>query len=109
MCDNSVFACILTGGSIQRIVAFGTPYLFEWHPYCGPVDLNEDYSEKKEQPSAESPFWEAVTYWDQQGRRMNGEWCIWDIAPPPREKLKHLGGKHWLIVGYDDVAPSPGW
>ena len=90
--------CMLFGGPDRRIVdGKGKTWRFEDHPYCGPsvVDMHGD--PKDEQPPEGSPFWDAVTHWAQQGKRLaNGNWCVWDKPTP--QKLRHIGGMYYMLV-----------
>lgn len=87
--------CILTGGPEFDIQANGKVYHFEMHPYCGPVALNKrTKNELKHQPMS---FLEAASLWAQQGQSVENGLCRWDHEPKPI--LKHLGGRHYQLVG----------
>ena len=89
-------ACVDCGGPMLKISVGGKVIEFEMHPYCGPNILN-----RKGEPLATQPhdFLVAASLWAQQGRRMEDGLCRWDH--PPKEILKHLGGRHWQILGYE--------
>ena len=71
---------------------------FEDHPYAGPTITNRDGSIKEKQPPEGSPFWEAVTNWAQQGKKVNDKGgCTWYKPHEPR--LVHLGGKNYALEG----------
>lgn len=74
---------------------------FEMHPYCGPNILNRKGEPLKDQPVS---FLKAVSLWAQQGKRMENGLCRWDHEPKPI--LKHRGGRHYEILGYE--APVRG-
>lgn len=85
---------MLLGGPDYRIKVGGQVFRFEMHPYCGPMPINRDSSEKVLPPKHE--FWRVVTLWHKQGRKIDGGLCEWaePIDPPmptailPRPKLK---------------------
>jgi len=84
----------------------GRTYLFEWGNYGGPTPLNKDWSVK--QSRVPNAFYDAATLWDKQGRECKdtgGEYpeCVWKPEPKPKQKLKHLGGKHYLVVKEKDA------
>jgi hypothetical protein len=88
--------CILTGGPTLKISVKGKVYSFEDHPYCGPVVLTRRGDPASVQPMA---FLKAASLWYAQGKRVEGGLCRWDHEP--KEILKHLGGRHWQIVGHE--------
>ena len=86
------------GGPTRKIKVGGKVFTFEMHPYCGPMLLRRDV-----EPAAYNPpkFLEAVSLWAQQGEKIDADgFCIWYHAP--KEILKHLGGRHWKLVGYEE-------
>ena len=87
---------ICGGGPMRKISVRGVVYEFEMHPYCGPHILN-----RRGEPLARQPkeFLKAASLWAQQGQRIdeNGL-CVWDHPPEPI--LKHLGGRHYQLVGH---------
>ena len=99
---------IALGGPSRRITdARGKTWRFEDHPYCGPVVVDVHDDPKDSQPPEGSPFWEAVTHWAQQGKRLidgaHGPCCVWDKPTP--QKMRHLGGMHYQLVP-DDKVPN---
>ena len=91
---GSRLACVLVGGPMLKISVNKKVIEFEMHPFCGPNILNKKGTPLKRQPP---PFLYAVSQWARQGKRMENGLCRWDHEPKPI--LKHLGGRHWLIVG----------
>ncbi len=80
------------GGPDLTIQVDGIRYVFEMHPVCGPAEDEQDtYPES---------FWTAVSHWAEQGRRMEDGLCRWDH--PPEMITRHLGGKHYKVVGYTE-------
>ena len=94
--------CILVGGPDRVIVdRLNKKWLFEDHPYCGPVVIGKNGDPLANQPPESSPFWEAVQCWYDQGKRtrpplLKETWCIWD--KPTMQKMRHLGGVHYMLV-----------
>lgn len=87
--------CVLIGGPMRKISVGGKIYEFEMHPYCGPTLSDKHGSPLEKQPSA---FLEAASLWAQQGERIEDGLCRWDHKPEPI--LKHLGGRHYQVVGH---------
>lgn len=86
------------GGPEHVIQVKGRRIRFEMHPYCGPVALRKDGEPAKQQPK---DFLHAASLWAQQGRKVDPDGvCIWRREPEPI--LKHLGGRHWKIIGYKE-------
>lgn len=96
--SNTKIIHISVGGSIHQIRdARGKVWRFEMHRYCGPCVVKQNDDPVKNQPGERSPFWTAVQLWIDQGQRVGADgFCIWDVPEPP--KLKHLGGKHYLVL-----------
>lgn len=78
--------CVLTGGPMFDIQVNGKRYHFEMHPYCGPTLQSNE-------------FLEAASLWAQQGQKVEDGLCVWHH--PPKDILKHLGGRHWQIIGQE--------
>ena len=70
---------------------------FEDHRYCGPIVIDKN-GDPKEQPHESSPFWDAVTHWYQQGKKIDEKSgiCVWQ--KPTVEKLRHIGGRNYELV-----------
>ena len=91
-------ACVLKGGPDRTISVDGKLYRFEMNPYSGPGFLNK----RGEVTDRHIPqkVWEAVSLWAQQGERLDETGlCVWDR--PPKEILKPMGGRNYLLVGYE--------
>lgn len=62
----------------------GKVWYFEWHSYFGPYPLNKKTADPLKLPPEKSPFWDAVSAWDAQGRRTQegkgGKWAVWEKA-----------------------------
>lgn len=84
-----------------RISIDGEEYTFDWHAYCGPTPTTKRGYERKLGPRHK--FWKVVTWWKLQGREVKDGLCVWRVPQPP--KLKHLGGRHYLIIENGE----PGW
>ncbi len=89
------------GGPDRILYLNGKKWRFEDHPYCGPIVVDKNGDPLKVQPPEGSPFWECVSYWYQQGKRIkeNGRdapWCVWD--KPTIQKMRHVGGNNYVLV-----------
>ena len=89
------------GGHDRVIYIKGKKFLFEDHPHCGPIVLDKNGDPLKNQPPESSPFWEAVSYWYQQGKKTkevesSAPWCIWE--KPSMQKMRHVGGNNYVLV-----------
>lgn len=60
----------------------GRVWWFEFHSYCGPSVLGKRGDPLRNQPPENSPFWDAIEAWIQQGKRteqgIGGAWAQWD-------------------------------
>lgn len=84
--------CLLTGGPCQWINAGGKRYRFEWHPYFGPIRLDgRTDDESLRQPDEDSPFWNAVEWWDKQGRRVQDSVAVWNRERPAKYETIQIG------------------
>lgn len=82
----------------------GKQWHFEMHPYCGPIPTNKKGDPLKNEPPEKSSFWRVVSWWAQQGQKINEHgYCIW--KKPAEPKLIHLGGKHYRAV-YDEQGET---
>jgi hypothetical protein len=91
-----VFICV--GGPDRAILdEKGQRWNFEMHPYCGPIPTDKKGNPLKKEPPEKSSFWRVVSWWAQQGGKIdeNGL-CVWQ--KPPEPKLIHLGGRHYKAV-----------
>lgn len=90
---------ISVGGPDRVIVdEQGKRHKFEMHPRFGPILLTADGEVAKKQPGEKASFWRAVSWWAEQGQRIDDAGvCIW--AKPPEPKLQHLGGRHYKVIG----------
>jgi len=93
--------CILMGGPDRMLIdGTGKKWLFEDHPYCGPVVLGKNGNPLENQPPESSSFWVAVQHWYDQGKRTHPPlcgktWCIWD--KPTMKKMRHIGGGNYVL------------
>lgn len=74
---------IAWGGPERWLSCNGRVYVFEDHPYCGPIVLTgKTRDPSKNQPTERSPFWQHVNAWYQQGKRtkdvVGRVWCIYE-------------------------------
>lgn len=89
--------CLDYGGPTLKISVGGVIHEFEDHPYCGPVKLT-----KRGEPSSHQPgdFLLAASLWYQQGKLVENGLCRWKHEAEPI--LRHMGGKHWALVGWNE-------
>lgn len=89
------------GGPDRVLYIKGKKFLFEDHPYCGPIVLGKNGDPLTNQPPESSPFWDAVSYWYQQGKQIkeakpDAPWCVWE--KPTIQKMRHIGGNNYQLV-----------
>lgn len=65
-------------GPTRIIHAAGKDYLFEYHDYMGPLMEGKRGQSINLPRSRRSPFWDALHWWLKQGRRMEGNRCIFE-------------------------------
>ena len=107
-CDQFENAIVCVGGPILEIIdRNGKRWRFEMHRVFGPnvvVGRHDDIADK--QPPEQSPFWHCVQLWCDQGEKLADDGlCAWMFDP--EKILRHLGGKHYEIVGYEPA--KHGW
>lgn len=71
------------GGPERWLSCAGKVWVFEDHPYCGPVVLTGKTRDPSEnQPPESSPFWDHVNAWYAQGKRTKDicgkMWCVYE-------------------------------
>lgn len=85
-------AIVCYGGPVYEIEVRGRLWLFEAPYSCGLVPLNKDGSPRQ------SPWpgfvWDAVQLWEDQGKRIDGDRCVWtddpvELARIKRERIYH--------------------
>ena len=96
-CNCKGIACLMLGGENYTIDVDDKRWHFEMHPQYGPATTNARGDISAHQPGPRAPFWTAVTLWSQQGRKVKNGLCVW--VKPPKEKLVHLGGRHYALEG----------
>jgi len=106
---------VTLAGPELTIEAGGKLFTFEWHSYCGPIPLNKRGDPKE--LGERSPFWQAITFWIEQGKRLDeNRRAIWE--EPPKEDLTRTHvkiGRHWYpketverLMGEPDESAPPG-
>jgi hypothetical protein len=84
--------CLLLGGPDYTLEVGGKAVKFEWHHYCGPMP--------SKQLGPRHMFWTAVTWWAQQGKRVDDNWrCIYDWPPHISEVAERIVGNQWELTG----------
>ena len=93
--------CLLRGGKDYLIKdSSGKEWKFEDHPYCGPTVLNKKGDPAPNQPNGKSLLWVCINLWITQGKKSNYGVCIYELIEEKKPILKHMGGRHYKIVGY---------
>lgn len=100
ICEDMKIIHISFGGPEHDIQIGGKIYRFEMHPYSGPIALGKRGKPLAIQPRA---FLRAVSLWAQQGQQIDDETGLCEWYHPPKEVLKHIGGRHWKIIGYEQA------
>lgn len=77
MGDGSV-AILNVSGPTRIIRAGDTDYLFEFHEYLGPTMVGKRGNALQLLPPKRSPFWDALYWWLKQGKRMDGNRCVFE-------------------------------
>lgn len=77
-----------------RLAVNGKEFYFDWSETFGPLPVTETGKEINNGPR--QSFWDAVTLWNDQGRKVgeNGL-CIWSEPPDIMDGAIHLGGRNW--------------
>jgi hypothetical protein len=77
---------ILRFGGPDRVIVdeTGKRWNFEMHPYCGPMPTDKKGNPLKKDPPEESSFWRVVTWWAQQGQKIEDGLCVWTKPPEPK-------------------------
>ena len=91
-------AILNVSGPTRIIHAAGKDYLFEFHDYLGPMMLGKLGEPVQSFPPKRSPFWDALHWWLQQGRRMDGDRCVFDWEMQLVQITKHIGGRHYRVL-----------
>ena len=89
---------ILWAGQERKIIdGKNRVWIFEDHRYCGPVVIDRHGDPKDKQPPENSPFWDAVSLWYQQGKQIdkNG-FCVWQ--KPTIQKMRHISGRYYELL-----------
>jgi hypothetical protein len=98
---------ILTvGGPTYAIEVAGKVWRFELPPYCSLVIIGKRGDPVRTEPGPRHPFWRAVELWVEQGKRMDGDRCVWVEKPTP--KVRHVGGGNYLVLESVEWAPEDG-
>ena len=92
---NAIHLCSFSDPGDYRIAVGGRERLFEFSEMFGPLLVGKRGEPLATQPQS-GPVLEAISYWAQQGKRVENGRCVW--TAPPKPKLVHLGGRHWAEV-----------
>jgi len=107
------FLCLSSSQDYWIIDAQARTWMFEWHRYMGPIALNKKTGDPLEkEPGPRSPFWDAVTKWDQQGRKtkkgLKGrDYAVWSKECRHRWfKVRDKEGRERLLCSWCDKLKS---
>jgi hypothetical protein len=74
----------------------GKTFRFEDSDRFGPYLVSKDGDILDKQPREGAPFWRAHRIWVRQGRRLEGDACIWD--EPKQTKVVKIAGRQHVVV-----------
>jgi hypothetical protein len=97
------FAIDAWGAGPFKITVGKSTYRFEDSDMFGPVLIDKDGEPKDEQPGQRSPFWRAHALWRHQGRKVDGETCLWH---EPRPTLVQRIGRIAVVIEQGETAPD---
>lgn len=98
--------CTHVGGAILCITSEGTfrmnvrgeKYVFDFSDRFGPSVLNKNGSEKAQQPSSRSLFWEALYHWIKQGKRVDADGnCVYSWETKLVDITKQIGRNIFIL------------
>lgn len=88
---GSSVGIVCMGSPVRKIVVQSRVWHFEMHKYCGPMPVHKRTGAGVDGTKA---FWEAVTWWAQQGERIDDAGvCVYER--PIEKPLYHLGGRNY--------------
>ena len=96
-------AILNTSGPTRIIESGGQTFYFTFHEYCGPMMENKHGRELQSMPPKRSPFWDALHFWLKQGKRMNGNRCVFDLEMKLVHIMAHVGGRNYVML--DQCGP----
>ncbi len=86
-------------GPTRIIHAAGIDYLFEYHEYLGPLMEGKRGQSINLPCSRRSPFWDALYWWLKQGRRMDGNRCIFEWQMKLVDITMGIGRNRIVLTG----------
>lgn len=82
---------------------------FEWSEQFGPLPINKDGSGALS-IGPKHGFWRAVSLWNLQGRRLEGDRAIWHEPRKPVYEKQHIRGRQYRITKVIDPGePGHDW
>lgn len=69
------------------------------------IVLNGAGGVDSKQPGERSPFWKAWSAWNDQGKRLAGDVCVWDEPAPC--VVEHMGGRHYRVLSGSTSYGAP--
>ena len=94
--------CLDTWGAGPFVLEHnGKAWRFEDSDRFGPVWIRKDGVPSERQPTERSPFWRPYYAWRDQGRRVDGDRCVFELHPPRPHKVRMMG-RHYLLFEEGD-------
>jgi hypothetical protein len=87
---------LCVGGPTLTIEVAGKAWRFELPPYCSLVIIGKRGDPVRTEPGPRHPFWRAVELWVEQGKRLDGNRCVWVEKPKPR--MVRVRGRHYRLL-----------
>lgn len=84
----------------------GKQYRFEDSDRFGPYFVGKRGQILDRQPGDRHPFWEAHDAWRRQGRRLDGDLCIWKPFTPDKVRIVKRGRKSFVEIIEEGDDPS---
>lgn len=89
---------------VHQIMIDGKLYHFEWSAMFGPLPMTK--TGRVRELGHKHKLWTVTGLWARQGKRVGADGlCIWD--PPAKIRVRHMGGRHWLVITDDNEPPHP--
>jgi hypothetical protein len=99
--SGQIFHIDAWGAGPFTIHAASKAFRFKDSDRFGPYLLNRRGDILDKQPREGSPFWRAHRIWVRQGRRLEGDACIWD-EPKPTKVVKIAGRTSFVVECGDE-------
>ena len=103
---DGTLVCVV-GYATLHVEVDGQTWPFEWRDLFGPQLLGK-HGQPIKAPPERSHFWDALRWWERQGKRRTPDGlCLWSPMPD-EEVVEHVAGRHHRITGYRIPAWAEG-